>query len=1082
MKVFVANRLEKLVESLAGQLKTPLASPLAPETIVVQSAGMSRWLYLELAKRHGVAANYRFPFPNAFAQEIFSAFLPDDLPDMSFDESVLTWRIIEILEQLPENEEYIPIRTYLGGESDPRKTYQLAKKIAWTFDQYLVFRPDMILKWEAGTIQTPNEIWQASLWRKLLETQSGAHKAALRRKLLAEIGKRPRRAEMLPERLSVFGISYLPPYHLEMLVKLSVHLPVNYYYLNPSREFWADIKSGQEISRALSKIPEVRALHDDNFMHWESGNSLLASWGAQGRDFFRLMEDLPVDYCELFQEPDRATLLHKVQSDIYLLREDRIQEGLPEKILLNDDSIQIHACHAPLREVETLHDVLLGIFEKDRQIMPRDVLVMTPDIELYAPYIESVFEARTPKIPYTIADRCPLSANSVAGGLLLLLELAESRFTTGDVLGLLENHAIREKFEITSADRELISHWVHQTHVKWGIDAAHRHSFDLPVFDQNTWRNGLSRLMAGFTLDGRRQELYAGILPYGEIESSEAEVLGRFLTFWEKIVEIRDILLKPHPLKDWCGILKSILKDCLSSSDKYQQDLSLMQQMISKLQLEQKQSGSIGVVALNVVKDYLRENARAPGQSPQFLAGGVSFCAMLPMRSIPFAVICLLGMDQDAYPRRDVKTGFNVMETQKRAGDRSLRNDDQYVFLEALLSARKYFVIMSVGQSLTDNSPILPSAQVCELLDYLEQNYHVSTDMITRKHPLHAFSPVYFGDEKKWLSYSRPNYLAARAILGVKEEKHTMETPFCDEETLEKTISIADLRRFYRDPARYFLENRLRLKLPEKLWLQEYDSEPFTIDSLSAYLLKQELVENYFVSGDDQGLLELKRAEGVLPVGSAGDYYFNALNRKAGEFAEGVVPYLQSSPLEKLSVNLSIGDEALSGSLENLREDFRISYRMAELTLKDYLDAWIAHVILNVKAAQGYPQTSVLLGEDSRWCFEPLQDAPEQLNVLMKYFRLGRTRPLKLFARSSWEYASALWLKNKTRQEALAAARLAWQKDESGRVSSDSEEIACKICFEDVDPIDEEFEKTAEDILKELFAHMKKGGLTHDGI
>jgi exodeoxyribonuclease V gamma subunit len=324
--------------------------------------------------------------------------------------------------------------------------------------------------------------------------------------------------------------------------------------------------------------------------------------------------------------------------------------------------------------------------------------------------------------------------------------------------------------------------------------------------------------------------------------------------------------------------------------------------------------------------------------------------------------------------------------------------------------------------------------------------------------------------------------MAARAMQGIKDEKETVETPICSEETLEKTISLTELRRFYRDPARYFLENRLEMKLPDKLWFQNEENEPFAIDPLSTYLLKQELVEGYLTSGDQQNLLKLKRAEGVLPVGCAGNYSFDALSLEAGEFAESVAQYLQSPPLEDMPVKLSRDKFHLTGTLENIRAAYRISYRMAELNMKDYLDAWIAHVILNAAAPEGYPQTSLISGKESHWCFEPLTNADEQLNCLIQYFLLGQTRPLKFFARSSWEYASALWRKNKTRKEALTAAHLAWQKDEGGRAQSDSEEIACKLCFEDVDPIDEEFEKTAEAILKDLLVHMRKCGADHDVI
>jgi exodeoxyribonuclease V gamma subunit len=1080
MKVFVSNKLGKLVQCLADQLNVPLKNPLAAETIVVQSTGMAKWVSLTLAHRHGIAANYRFPFPKKYIEEIFGAFIPGYSPDLSFDQQVLTWKILELLPQLSEDDEFLPLRHYLGDSSDQQKMYQLARKIASTFDQYLIFRPEMILGWEEGTVTDSREVWQAKLWRKIVAAQGALHQARLRNLFLSAVKTRPCRKEVLPERLSIFGISYLPPYYLEILSRLSAHLPVDYYYLNPSREFWADIRSRREIDATLSKVSTGLSEMDDDLLHLESGNSLLASWGRQGRDFFRLMENIPAEVVDLFEQPESNSLLTAIQSDVYLLQEPGTSDKPRTQWSSEDDSIQIHSCHSPLREVETLHDVLLKLFEKNGRLTPKDVLVMTPNIERYAPYIEAVFEAREPTIPYTIADRGQYSAGVISHGLIALLDLAASRFTAGDVLSILENAAISEKFEITSADLELIRHWVSETHIKWGIDAAHRQAYDLPPFSQNTWRQGLDRLLVGLTLDGRRRELFADILPYGEIESGETQVLGRFLAFWENVISLRESLLLPHPLTDWYVILQNILADFLPSAEAYRNDLYLLRQVISGLAAEGQSAKSSQLISLSIVKSYIREAVERPEGSSRFLTGGVSFCALLPMRSIPFDVICLMGMDNDAYPRQDRKIGFNVMETRRKVGDRSLRNDDQYLFLEAVLSAGQNLIISYVGQSATDNSQILPSVLVCEFLDYLDKNYPGENDQplskrITREHRLNAFSPAYFGDEKDLFSYSRQNYLAALAVLGRKKEKTKfMQEALPETSTSTEIITIKDLIAFYRNPARYFLENRLCLKLPTTLWKNEEESEPFNIDALSAYQIKQALVESQITTGDDQSLFQLKKAEGVLPVGSAGNYYYNMLNDEARSYARRVAPYLQAEQLEKRSIDLRIGDNRLTGTLDNLYDVYRVNYRMAKLKMNDYLSAWIFHLILNAEPVEGYPQTSLLLGEDYRWRFRPVPGAQEKLKILIKYYHLGRNKPLKLFTRSSWEYAQALWFKAKSPSEALSVACDVWRGDDDGRTDAEYQETACKICFENDMPIDEEFEQTTVDILKELFTYLEK--------
>jgi len=1078
MKVFIANRLENLVEMMADRLTLPPAGRLKPETVVVQSAGMAKWISMQLALLHGVAANYRFPFPNAFIEEIFRAFIPEYEINPIYKEGVLVWRILDLLIQFKEQEEFRTIRTYLGEENDQNRLYHLANRIARTFDQYLIFRPDMILKWEKGNVQSRDEQWQAILWRNIPGKHGGPHKAALHRQLIDAMKNKPCRSGILPERISVFGISYLPPYHLDILVKLSAQIPLDYYYLNPSREFWADIKSGREINRVLHQIPGQTDW--SGHLHLDTGNSLLASWGAQGRDFFRLMEDMPVEYWDLFKDGDRNTLLHKVQDDIYRLSEPQWESGEKEKVSDHDETIQIHACYSPLREVEALHDILLNLFEKDSAITPEDVLVMTPDIEIYAPCIEAVFEAREPKIPYSIADRPAPASNVIVSGLLSILDMADSRFKAGDVLALLDNPAVSEKFEMTPEDRELIQHWIDQTFIKWGIDEEHQRSFNLPVFDQNTWRHGLNRLLAGMMFDGRNPQIYEGILPYGDIESDQTEVLGRFLMFWEKLLESKMTLNNKHSLETWCGILKTVITDYFPATDGYRNEHDLMNKIISGLFSEQEQAGCATVLEMSVMRSYLRVALGRSEGSAGFLSGGVSFCAMLPMRSIPFAVVCLLGMNSDAYPRREGKTGFNMMENERRAGDRSVRNDDRYLFLESMLSARKFLIISYIGLSQTDNSVMLPSVLVSDFTDYLDRNYFLRSsrnpsEELLRTHPLHAFSPAYFMDEKKLFSYSKSNYLSARAIIAATEEtKLFLRTPLVLREPAEKKIKLQDLTSFYMNPVQYFLEHQLRLKLPDSLRGEAKDSEPFRIDGLNAYQIKKELVKNRLQAGDDRCVFEKKRAEGALPVGAAGDYLFHDVRKDAAAMARDITELLKSPPLENLTVDFPSGDFQLCGALEGLHRDYRIAYRPAKLKTKDYLNAWIAHVILNAADVEDYPRKSILVGEDGSWRFAPLTDAAGILNVLIQYFRKGQAAPLKFFARSSWAYASALWQKNKSMETALNAAQRAWSGDDSGFTQADSEEMACRICFSDIDPIDAEFQKTADDILRTLFVHMEK--------
>lgn len=1079
MRIIVSNKLEILARSLAAALDEPLSSPFAGETIVIQSTGMQKWLSLELARHHGICSNYDFPFPNAFIDDVFKAFIAGYQPDLSYNVDVLAWKIMEVIPSLLREDDFQPVGNYLGKNYDQLKLFGLARQIAAVFDQYLIFRPEMILSWEEGIIGSPLERWQALLWRKISQDQGAMHKARLRRLFSRMAEDRPPNRDALPERIAIFGISYLPPYHLDIFHRLSKHIPVSIYYLNPSGEFWADIKSGREINLTLQKYQGGADEVDEDLLHLESGNRLLASLGSVGRDFFRQVCALSTEYEELFDEPEPTSLLTMIQADIYQLADRGREEKKRTEIAVDDESIQIHSCHSPLREVENLHNILLRLIAKDGALQSRNVLVMTPDIEAYASCIEAVFESRLPKIPYSIADRRSFAGNAVAGGFFALLDLIMGRFTAGEVLSLLENEAIAQKFDITASAAELIRRWVAGANIKWGINEKHREEFGLPQFSQNTWLSGINSMLAGLALDGRRRELFDDILPYGEIEGDKTEILGNFLNFWSALLSAKDLLAGRKTLEAWSAILKKVLADFFPDTGNYADQLYKLNEIFNRITREGQVAKMETAVDLKVIKSYLATSSSARVLSSRYLSGGVTFCAMLPMRSIPFDVICLLGMDNEAYPRRDNKPGFDLMEARKLSGDRSLRGEDQYLFLEAILSARKNLIISYVGQNMQDNSALLPSPLVSDLLDYMDGGF-ISDDgksasaRITRQHHLHEFHPDYFGGQKQLYSYSQDNYRAAQALAGEQKEVQ----PFIVADLKEapppgKAITVGDLIAFYRHPVQYFLEKRLRLQLSRDAEEAE-DSEPFAIDNLSAYSIKQDLLETEAQNLDAAKIYEIRKAASALPVGAAGDYYFASLKSGVQDFAAVVRSFVADRKAQKLTIDFNLGDVRITGVIGNIYENTLLHYRPAKLKASDFLQAWINHLLISIHPACASSFSSILLGEDGQLLLKRTDEAQKILERLIEYYRQGQKKPLKLFPRTSLEYVKTFLQKQKNRQEALRAAEKIWRGDGNGWEEGESGEIAHKICFANYQPLDDEFEKIALEVLGPLFLQWKK--------
>ncbi|MBW2409297.1 MAG: exodeoxyribonuclease V subunit gamma, partial [Deltaproteobacteria bacterium] len=598
LKIFTSNRLEVLSQQLANTVREPVLAPLEPEVIIVQSRGMERWISMELAAHNGVSANCKFPFPNVFLEDVFKRIIPN-LPEESvFEPGVLTFRIIKILPRLLSRPEFKNLKTYLSDDTNKLKLYQLSSKIADVFDQYLVFRPEMIFDWEAGKGGDRDENrWQAYLWRELTRGAGMPHRARLRKDLFDGIANRSISTDDLPPRVSVFGISYLPPFHLQVFAAISRLIQVNLFILNPCKEYWFDIASDREI-RKIEKHYATKKMAAEN-LHLERGNRLLASMGNLGRDFMSLLAEFNSDVYEQFEDLACDTMLACVQSDILSLweregtgdvkqvkGENRKATPLSQPLTESDNSIQFHACHSPLREMEVLYDNLLAIFEEDPTLFPRDIIVMTPDIELYAPYVHIVFgtpEDAALMIPYSIADQSIKKESRLAAGFLSLLDLKASRFGAAQILNLLELPGVKEKFGLTGSDVHRVEGWIRDTNIRWGIDAASRRQLGLPGFSQNTWSAGINRLLLGYAMAGNDRELFNGILPYDNLEGAGVQALGKFLEFLDQILLLRKKFEKPRSLNKWNSILLSALDQLFRQDDENEPEIQFLRRAIDDL-------------------------------------------------------------------------------------------------------------------------------------------------------------------------------------------------------------------------------------------------------------------------------------------------------------------------------------------------------------------------------------------------------------------------------------------------------------------------------------------------------------------
>lgn len=1162
MLVYRSNRTEVLVEALGDVLAVPVGPPLEPESVVVQSRGMERWLSMQLARRIGVWTNARFPFPRNFVETAFLAALPDlressHGPDDAggasasvadpYAPEALVWSVLAVLPAFLERPSFAPLARFLADDPRGLKRYQLARRIADTFDQYVVYRPEMILGWEAGA--GDEDGWQAELWRAvvaLAEARRGdagrskgpRHTAALAQRFFATL---PRCDEAtlteggLPRRVTVFGVSALPPLYLRVLEAVGQRRPVHLFLLSPSRQFWGDIRPAREIARRSAAAGEGA-----DALHLMEGHPLLASLGQLGRDFVQLLEEggaYTEPSADLHRDPGDATALAVLQSDILELRHRRPGAGgvLPARLPIDDRSIAIHACHGPLREVEVLRDQLLGLFDDDPALCPEDVVVMTPDIEAYAPYVEAVFGGGAggtgdATIPFRIADRPVRRDDAVIEAFLAILGRGRGRLAASEVLDLLALAPVRDAFGILADDLDTLRRWVAESGVRWGVDGAHRAAHGQPAFEENTWRFGLDRMLLGYALPGEGRRLFGGVLPYDEIEGQAGALLGRFAAFCDTLFERLAALDAPRTVASWEGELSGTLDVLLSRADPWGASHKAVRDALHDLTRWSEQAGFLEEVDLDVVRGILTTRFDAGHPTVGFLSGGVTFCAMLPMRSVPFRVVYLLGLDDGRFPRSIRPVGFDLVARHPRPGDRSRRADDRYLFLEALLQARDRLILSYVGRDIRDDAELPPSVVVSELLDALVEGFRPEDEPTwgqargrtqedgaplgaaevpvgdepndtpdgatvasrrTRfvvRHPMQSFSPRYFGadPDRRLFSYGRGGRDGAAVLCGERHEAPPfLRAPLPPLAAGDvASVSLDVLARFLRHPVAFFLRERLGLALDGSVAPVD-DREPLELDGLQRYAVATALLERS-LEGERLGDCRPSvRAAGALPLGVPGDLVFDDIAATVAPVADAVRSVWRGAPLEPLEVDLDLDGVRLVGWLDGVRRDALVRARYARVSPAHQLDLWVRHLALcavgeisaggTAVGAPGYPRKSVLVGRDPdgapaiQLAFRKVADARARLAHLVALWRAGLAEPLCLFQTASYAWAVERAARGDApdgEERAAQAARKAWFSSEWA--SAEDADPAHRLVFADRDPLDPTFRLFAD--------HLPAGG------
>ncbi|MGH8387381.1 MAG: exodeoxyribonuclease V subunit gamma [Pseudomonas sp.] len=1100
------NRLDELRSLVVSWMRRYPLAPLENEIALVQSNGIAQWLKLALAEDAedddmggcGIAAAIDVQLPGSFMWQLYRMVLGrDEIPAKSLlDKAPLTWRLMRLLPQLINQPHFEPLQRFLTNDTDLRKRYQLSERLADLFDQYQVYRADWLEDWAEGRHQlrnargetkplTPANCWQAELWRALLldvgEEGMAQSRAGVHQRFIERINSLDAAPPGLPSRVIVFGISSLPAQALEALAGLARFSQVLLCVHNPCRHHWADIVADKDLLRHQYKRQARKSgtpvVLDAQTLH-QHAQPLLAAWGKQGRDYINLLDsyDDPNSYrsafrdgrIDLFSDSQPLNLLNQLQDDILELRPlNETRERWPAIDLQIDKSIRFHIAHSAQREVEILHDQLLARFSADPQLRPRDVIVMVPDIDSYAPHIRAVFgqlERHDPRfVPFTLADQGQRGRDPLLIAVEHLLKLPDSRFPVSEILDLLDVAALRTRFGVEERDLPTLHRWIEGAGIRWGMNAEQRAGLGLPqALEQNSWRFGLRRMLLGYAVGSANA--CEGIEPYDEIGGLDAALIGPLVALLDALEIAHQELTRPASPQQWSMRLQALVSLFFQASNEHDEYLLTQLEELREAWLENCESVSLqDELPLTVVREAWLAGLDQGRLSQRFLAGAVNFCTLMPMRAIPFKLVCLLGMNDGDYPRAQPPLDFDLMGSDYRPGDRSRREDDRYLLLEALLSARDQLYISWVGRSIRDNSERPASVLIGQLRDHLASGWRLTgadedlLEAITQEHPLQPFSARYFHEGDDLFSYA-----SEWQVLHQATEQLT-EIDRLDAHVQDEPLSLGQLQDFLRNPVRHFFSQRLKVFF-ESAEVPLPDEEPFVLDALQRYNLSDSLLEAALADLDnsDQALeVQARRLQngGLLPMAGFGECLQRELIEPLPDLLQRYQQLLSLWPTpltSALPVSLELHDLRVEGWLSGLhqRSDGGL---LSITTIPNSIGSiksrkwhrltrpWVNHL---VACASGLSMTTALVASDDSLLLAPLDaDAARRiLGDLLLAWQSGMRQPLPIAVKTAFA-----WLGQTDPVKAEAAARKAYEGDGLTTDGERRESMALARQFADYD-------------------------------
>ena len=954
-----SDELEPLLDALSNVLESAPADPFASDVVVVPTAGLADAAKVGLGRRlgangsgNGVVANVEFLFPGRFVARALgrvTATQSGASPIDPWQIEQLTWYV---LEELSAKSVVVP-----GANTS--NMWALARRVADLFDRYATQRPRLIEHWANdqytdGTYTATGELsplgadhhWQVQLWQKVRQRIGTPSPPEQLPELLNGL-RNGNLQPALPERVALFGLGSVPPNLLTVLRALAEVREVHLLVRHPSRAAWADSPH-----RLAGGLTQRAAVSVTSHVH----HPLLESWGRPALETKALVAGATdiADIAHLSQTTAATTLLGALQQG---LRLDSAPAPLP-LIDARDTSLQVHACHGEVRQLEVLRDALGHAFVADPTLQPHDVQVLCADLERFAPLVEAVFGRGAVPVPVRVGDRSLTTDDPVGDALESVLQLVSGRATLSEVLSLVQHEPVRRRFGWSVEQVEQIAEWCSMLGTRWGLTAEHRLEWGVPEHvATGTWSAMVDRLLAGVAMSAPSPRLgFADVPPFDDMGADQVELAGTVAHMLRQLTLLQPKVGQSMPITEWAVLLHDVIDDFCAFDPaepwRRQRVHRQVEQLVDSARRapsdphhpDTAESCDIPLSFAEMRSALAQVLADSPGRL-SLRSGAVTVTSFVPQHGVPARVVCILGLDENSL-RSGVFDGDDVLGLRPCIGERHPRFESRQLLLDAVLSARERLIITCNGADLTTNREMPLVVPLAELLDVVGRVVPLDKRHapVVVRHPRHGFNEralqpgTLVPGATTPFTFDPAMLQAAVARRGARSAwSGPTESPWLLPPAIVQSVDLQQLIDAVTNPSKVYLRERLDVRLPDEAEDAD-DGLSLSVSPLAKSSLGRSLLEVYRAGDSIEEWFEAARLDGTLPPGELHRAALDEVNAEVKalvDLAESVGVPLAGG--ERVDVNLTL----------DVRNDTRTSWMPSPFSMP--LTGVVSGVVRDVK-------------------------------------------------------------------------------------------------------------------------------------